>query len=478
MEWEAVIGLEVHIQLATESKIFCGCSTKFGAAPNTQVCPVCMGLPGALPVLNKKAVQYAISLALATDSRINPYFLFARKNYFYPDLPKGYQISQFDLPFCEHGQVQFETPEGLCTVHIRRIHLEEDAGKSVHAEAYVAEDETLVDLNRCGVPLLELVTEPELTRPEHASAFLMHLRQLVRYLGISDGNMEEGSLRCDANVSLRPRGSNELGTKTELKNMNSFRHVERAIAFEIERQRELLNRGESVYQETLLWDAARQVAQPMRSKEYSHDYRYFPEPDLPPARVTLQEIDEIRRKLPEFPHAKKARYIEKLGLSPYVAAVLTEDLKTAQYFEAVYAQLQNAKLAANWVMGEVLRAVKETGTDIDQLKMTPHYLAGLLKMVENGTISATTAKQVFAETLTSGIDPVTVVTQRGLTQLTDENALLELMDKVLDEHAAEVAEYRAGKEKLFGFLLGQVMRAAGGRVDGKTVSRLLQKKLS
>jgi len=479
VEYEPVIGLEVHIQLLTESKIFCSCSTQFGAEPNTQVCPVCLGLPGVLPVLNKKVVEFAIKLALATDSKINKRSIFARKNYFYPDLPKGYQISQFEEPICEFGKLDIELENGRTRpISIRRIHMEEDAGKSIHAEAYVSADETLVDINRCGVPLLEIVSEPDIRTPKEAYAYLQRLRQIVRYLGICDGNMEEGSLRCDANISMRPKGTKALGVKTEVKNMNSFHSVEKALEFEIKRQTRILKNGGSIEQVTLLWDADRNIAEPMRSKEFSHDYRYFPEPDLVPVIVEQEWIDEIARSMPELPMAKKTRFIEQYNLPAYDAAILTEDLSLANYFEKVAARVSDKKEASNWIMGEVLRAIKEDRVDIDDLKVTPEHLASIIDMIEKNTISRNIAKTVFEEVRKTGKQPEKVVEEKGLKQISDSSAIETILDKVLQENPNEVQSYLNGKEKVIGFLIGQAMRATAGKANPKTVNELLRKKLN
>lgn len=477
--YEPVIGLEIHIQLLTDSKIFCSCSTKFGAEPNSQVCPICLGMPGVLPVLNRKVVEFAIKLALATDCKINKRSIFARKNYFYPDLPKGYQISQFEEPICEFGKLEIELDDGTKkTVHIHRIHMEEDAGKSMHAEAYVSADETLVDVNRCGVPLLEIVSEPDIHSPKEAYAYLQRMRQIVRYLGICDGNMEEGSLRCDANISMRPVGSKTLGVKTELKNMNSFHSVEKALEFEIKRQTKILQQGGKIEQESLLWDADRNVAEPMRSKEFSHDYRYFPEPDLVPVVVDQKWIDEIAASMPELPVAKKERFVRDYNLPVYDATLLTEDLAIANYFEKVAQQVKDKKMASNWVMGEVLRAVKENRTDIDALKVTPDYLAEIIHMIEDNTISGKIAKTVFDEVRKTGKKPADVVKEKGMQQISDTSAIESVIDQVLQDNPNEVQSYLAGKEKVIGFLIGQIMRATSGKANPKTVNQLLRDKLS
>ncbi len=477
--FETVIGLEVHIQLQTESKIFCGCKAQFGAEANSQVCPVCLGLPGSLPVLNRQVLEYAARLALVTECHINPVSIFARKNYFYPDLPKGYQISQFEQPFAENGSVVIEASGAeKRTVRIRRIHLEEDAGKSIHAESYVAGDETLLDLNRCGVPLLELVTEPDFRSPGEASAFLQMLRRLVRYLDICSGNMEEGSLRCDANISLRAVGSDELGVKTELKNMNSFRHVERALTYEIDRQGAILGNQGRVEQQTLLWDASRGVAEPMRSKELAHDYRYFPEPDLMPVEVSAAWIEEHRKRLPELPAVRMRRYQDEWGLPAYDAGVLTDDPAVADYFERLCLRVEDKKQASNWVMGEVLRAAKAQGCPVTGLKMTPDHLAELLEALSQERIHQGQARKIFEQTLVSGASPAAQISREAGTQISDSGRLREIVHAALAGNPAEVEAWLGGKEKVIGFLAGKVMQAAEGRADPRSVMALLREELA
>jgi aspartyl-tRNA(Asn)/glutamyl-tRNA(Gln) amidotransferase subunit B len=479
MKYEPVIGLEVHIHLLTQSKIFCRCSTQFGAEGNTQVCPICLGLPGVLPVLNKKAVDCAIMLALATNSTINHKSIFARKNYFYPDLPKGYQISQFEEPFCVNGRLTIASENGQeRDIRIHRIHLEEDAGKSMHAEAYVSKHETLIDVNRCGVPLLEIVSEPDLRTPKEAYDYLYRMRQIVRYLGISDGNMEEGSLRCDANVSVRPVGTKALGVKTELKNMNSFSAVEKALEAEIERQIAVLEQGGEITQQTLLWHAANNAVEPMRSKEESHDYRYFPEPDLVPLEVSQEWIDDISKLLPELPDAKKKRFMEEYQLPEYDAAVLTDDLAVAEYYEHVAASVKDKKSASNWVMGEVLRAVKETGQDIRHLPVTPHYLVEILEMVGDNTLSSNMAKKVFDLVLKTAKPPKKIVEEERLQQISDSGSIEVVIDKILSDHPGEVQAFLSGKDKLIGFFVGQTMRATSGKANPKSVNEILCRKLA
>lgn len=477
-QFETVIGLEVHIQLQTQSKIFCGCKNQFGGEANSQVCPVCLGLPGALPVLNATAIEFAAQLALATRCRINPVSTFARKNYFYPDLPKGYQISQFDQPFAEFGEVTLALGGEERSIRVRRIHLEEDAGKSIHAESYVAAEETLLDLNRCGVPLLELVTEPDLRTPAEAAAFMQLLRQLVRYLGISSGNMEEGSLRCDANISLRPAGSPELGVKTELKNMNSFRHVERALTFEVERQTALLRTGAAVQQQTLLWDPGRGVAEPMRSKEEAHDYRYFPEPDLMPVTVDESWIARQRERLPELPAAKRRRYELEFGLPAYDAGVLSEDPQVADYYDRLCGHLADKKLASNWVMGEVLRAARAQGVTVAALKVKPNHLGEILNALSSGRIHAQSAKKIFERLLSGGENPSGLIAAESAGQIEAEGELAGLIRAVLAAHPDEVAAWREGKEKVIGFLTGAVMQQTAGRANPRRVMELLRQELA
>jgi aspartyl-tRNA(Asn)/glutamyl-tRNA(Gln) amidotransferase subunit B len=478
MKYEPIIGLEVHAQLLTEAKIFCRCSTKFGAPQNSQVCPICLGMPGVLPVLNRQAVEFAMRMGLAMNCRIAEHSIFARKNYFYPDLPKGYQISQYEEPLCENGWLEIELEGGeLKRIGIIRIHLEEDAGKSVHAEEYVSENETLVDVNRCGTPLIEIVSEPDIRSPREAYLYLNRIRQLVRYLGICDGNMEEGSLRCDANISVRPVGAQKFGTKTELKNMNSFRNVEKALEFEINRQIQLLESGGTVVQQTLLWDATNGKVTPMRSKEEAHDYRYFPEPDLAPLRVAEQWREEIRFSLPELPMARRNRFVEQFGLPKYDADVLTDEKAIADYFEAVAKSVKDAKQASNWVMGEVLRVLKEKKIDMTQFSLAPTVLAELLNLITDGTISGKIAKDVFEEMLATGKSAQAIVAEKGLTQVSDSSIIEKAVDEVLAANPKEVERYRNGEEKVFGFLVGQVMKAMAGKANPKVANEILKNRL-
>ncbi len=472
MNYEPVIGLEIHIQLKTNTKVFCGCPTSFGAEPNTQTCPVCTGMPGVLPVLNKKAVEYAIMAGLATNCKIASYSRFARKNYFYPDLPKGYQISQYELPLCYEGYLDIELDGQKRRVRITRIHLEEDAGKNIHQK-----DHSLVDLNRAGLPLLELVTEPDLRSPKEAAAFMRLLRSIVRYLGISDGNMEEGSLRCDANVSVRPVGTDSLGTKTEIKNINSFRFVEKALEYEIKRQLDVLSSGGQVVQETRLFDPDTGKTFSMRSKEEAHDYRYFPEPDLVPVEVPEAWIEEIRQSLPELPQQKFHRYQEELGLPEYDAEILTEELAIAKWFEEAVALGGEPKRVSNWVLTELLRLINEHKKSLDETPLRPSHLIKILELIDKGTINQNAGKKVFEEVFLTGADPEEVVEKKGLVQMTDTSAMEALVDEVIKNHPEEVQRYRAGQDKLLGFFVGQVMKASKGKANPKVVNELLRKKL-
>jgi len=479
MDYEAVIGLEVHAEMLTASKVFCGCSAKFGSAPNENTCPVCLAMPGALPVLNRRAVEFAIRAGLAAGCTIAPKSVWARKNYFYPDLPKGYQITQYELPICIGGGIEIHTEAGPKRVALTRIHMEEDTGKNIH-DAHG--DASLVDFNRCGVPLLEIVSEPEMRSPEEAGAYLRKLRALLQYIEICDGNMEEGSFRCDANVSVRPRGSDKLGTKVEIKNMNSFRNVERAIEHEIHRQIAVLREGGSLVQETRLWDPDREVTRSMRSKESAHDYRYFPEPDLLPLLVDEAWVASVRAGLPELPDVRRRRFVEQVGLSEYDAEVLTARKDVADYFEAVLAKHGNAKAVSNWVMGDILRVVRERKLDealvIESWPVSPEQLAGMLALMDDGTISGKIAKQVFEEMVASGKAAAAIVVEKGLVQITDDAPLIAAIDGVLAANAAKVAEYRGGKDKLFGFFVGQAMKATQGKANPQRLNELLQQKLN
>jgi aspartyl-tRNA(Asn)/glutamyl-tRNA(Gln) amidotransferase subunit B len=480
MEYEAVIGLEVHAQLLTKSKIFCGCSTKFGTAPNHNTCPVCTGLPGVLPVLNRRVVEFALRAALATHCEIAPVSRWARKNYFYPDLPKGYQISMYESPLAQHGYIALNLNGQSGGVRLTRIHMEEDAGKNIH-DAH--SDASLVDLNRAGVPLLEIVSEPDIRTPEEAGAYLRGLRAILQYIEVCDGNMEEGSLRCDANVSVRPRGSTTLGTKVEVKNLNSFRAVEKALQYEIQRQSEMIDSGGRVVQETRLWDADREMTRSMRSKELAHDYRYFPDPDLLPLLVNPDWIDKVKTALPELPAERRERLMREYSLPVYDAEILTTRKDVADYYEAaVHAYPSDPKTISNWVMDSVLRVIKDEKLDTE-LRITkwpcpPEHLGALVRLINEGKISGKIAKTVFDEMRRSGKTPEAIVNEQGLTQVRDKGALGAHIDQVLAANPDKVADYCAGRDKLLQFFVGQVMKATQGKANPQMLNELLKKKLS
>jgi len=476
MEWETVIGLEIHAQLATRSKIFSGSATAYGAAPNTQANLVDLGYPGVLPVLNGEAVRMAICFGLATGARIARRSVFARKNYFYPDLPKGYQISQYERPVVEDGSLEIVLEDGVRkTIGITRAHLEEDAGKSLHEDYHGLSG---IDLNRAGTPLLEIVSEPDLRSAREAVAYMKKIHTLVRYLGICDGNMQEGSFRCDANVSVRPKGQAEFGTRAEIKNLNSFRFVERAINYEIERQVDLIEGGGTVVQETRLYDPDRGETRSMRSKEEANDYLYFPDPDLLPLAIDEQLIESVRSTLPELPDEKAARFARDHGLSDYDAGVLTASRELADFYEATVARLGGrAKLAANWVMGELSGALNRDGLDIGQSRVDAAALAGLLARIEDGTISGKIAKEVFEAMWSEGRDADAIIEARGLRQITDTAAIEQAIDAAMAENPRQLAEYRSGKDKLFGFFVGQVMKATQGKANPAQLNELLKRKL-
>ena len=475
--YEPVIGLEVHCQLLTRTKIFCGCPNRFGDPPNSNVCPVCLGLPGALPVLSRRAVTLALRAALATHCTVHEVSLFARKNYFYPDLPKGYQISQYERPLATGGFVEIPCRGELRRVGIERIHMEEDAGKLLHEGFPWSGEKSGVDFNRAGVPLIEIVSRPELRDPDEAHAYLDALKAILLYAEVSDGNMEEGSLRCDANVSLRPRGSPVLGTRAEIKNLNSFRHVARALEHEIARQRALLEAGGQVVQETRLWDAARGETVPMRSKEEAHDYRYFPEPDLPPLRVQREWLEEVRGSLPELPAERRRRFVAEYALPEYDAGVLTLSRDVADYYESAARQSGNPKAASNWVMTEVLRKLKDQAGPASAARVSPAALAELLRLLEAGRISGRTAKDVFERMWASGEPAAAIVEREGLAQVSDEAALRQAVAEVLAANPEQVATYRKGKASALGWFVGQVMRRTGGKANPQLLAALLKQAL-
>ena len=473
MEFETVIGLEIHAQLNTKTKIFCGCSTTFGAPPNSHTCPICLGMPGVLPVLNKAVVESAIKLGLATNSVINRFNQFARKNYFYPDLPKGYQTSQFDLPIVGRGDIEIEVDGQKKMIGITRIHMEEDAGKLIHDEV---DPVTHVDLNRTGTPLLEIVSEPDMRSPEEAVAYLKKLHAIVRYLGICDGNMQEGSFRCDANISLRPVGQEEFGTRTELKNMNSFRHVQAALEYEVRRQRDMLLDGESIVQETLLWNPDKNCSESMRGKEDAHDYRYFPCPDLVPVEISDEWIARIRESLPELPDEKKLRFETEYKLPEYDSVLLTADRTVADYFEKVARAGVQPKKASNWIMTELLRELK--GEDISTCKVDPLQLASLLTMVEKNTLSGKIAKTVFSDMMESGKDAETIVKEKNLVQVSDAGELMAIVNEIIAANPTQADDYRNGKTKIMGFFVGQLMQKTKGKANPKMANDLFVKALS
>ena len=476
MPFEPVIGLEIHTQLQTESKLFCGCSTKFGASPNVNTCPVCLGLPGALPVLNRRAVDLAVKAALALGCTVHSTSIFARKNYFYPDLPKGYQISQYDRPLATDGALEFETGGEARRIGIIRVHLEEDAGKSLHEGLPDSDRMTALDFNRSGVPLIEIVSQPEVRSGAEAGEYFSRMRAILVATGVTDGNMEEGSLRCDANVSVRRPGE-PFGVKTEIKNLNSFRHVHRALEHEIERQIALLESGGTVEHETRLWDAAAGRTFSMRSKEEAHDYRYFPEPDLPPLRIETAVIQDLKQTLPELPDARRRRFVTQYALPDYDAALLTQSHQLAAYFEATAAAAGNPKSASNWIMGEVTRKMNEDGTGIEQVPLTPNALAGLIRLVDSGTISGPSGKQVFEKMYSSGRSAREIVDADGLAQIDDEGAVHAAVSKVLAAHGDAVKQYRAGKKQTYGFLVGQVIKSMGGKANPALVNTLVRREL-
>jgi aspartyl-tRNA(Asn)/glutamyl-tRNA(Gln) amidotransferase subunit B len=478
--YETVIGLECHAQLLTRTKLFCGCEVGFGDPPNTHVCPVCLGLPGALPVLNERAVVLAARMALAVSCRVNAFSVFARKNYFYPDLPKGYQISQYDRPLAEGGHLEIELdslPQPK-RIGIERIHMEEDAGKLLHEGFPDAHSKSGVDFNRSGVPLIEIVSEPSLGSPEEAVAYAESLREILQYVEASDADMEKGNFRCDGNVSVRPVGATELGTKVEIKNLNSFRFLGRALAYEVERQIEVLESGGRVVQETRLFDPDGNRTHPMRSKEEAHDYRYFPDPDLPPLEIAADSLEHIRAELPELPEAKRARFVSQYSLPAYDAGVLTTSRALADYFEAAAKRSGNAKAASNWVMSEVLRKLKESSRTPNEIPLTGEALGDLVALVDEGRVSGKIAKDVFEKMYETGEAAKTIIEREGLSQVSDPAAVEALVRSVIDANAAQVEQYRNGEEKVLGFLVGQVMKASKGRANPKLARETLSKLLA
>lgn len=484
-QYEAVIGLETHCQLKTDTKVFCNCSTEFGTVPNTNVCPICMGLPGVLPVLNQKVLEYATKAGIALKCDIAPSSKFDRKQYFYPDLPKNYQISQYDLPIAQHGWLEIEIVDAKGNpvrkrIGITRLHMEEDAGKLVHAgsDRLAGSTYSLVDFNRTGVPLVEIVSEPDMRSGQEAAEYAQELRRILLYLDVSDGNMQEGSLRCDVNISVRPVGQQEFGTKVEIKNMNSFSAIQRAIEYEIERQIAALEAGERIIMETRLWEEASQRTISMRSKEGSSDYRYFPEPDLAPIEVSTEQLEQWRSQLPELPAQKRHRYETQLGLSAYDARVLTDDRLVAEYFEAVIDSGANPKQAANWLMGDIAAHLNNKKLSISEIALKPDTLAELIALIENGTISGKIAKDILPELLTEGGSAKELVERKGLIQISDTDALEAIVEQVIAANPKELEQYRKGKTKLIGFFVGQVLKQTGGRADPKITNQLLAQKLN
>jgi len=478
MDFEAVIGLEVHVQLATNSKIFCSCSTKFGSQPNSNVCPVCLGMPGVLPVLNKKVVEYTTKAGLALNCRINKKNIFARKNYFYPDLPKGYQISQYELPICEHGHIDININGQEKRIGITRIHMEEDAGKSIHGENLGDSSSSFIDLNRTGVPLMEIVSEPDMRNGEEAKEYLQKLKSILEYIEVSDCNMEEGSLRCDANISVRPVGQKEFGTKTEIKNMNSFKNVQKAIEYEIKRQIKVIKEGGKIIQETRLWDPDKNVTISMRSKEEAHDYRYFPDPDLVPLVLDDEFIENIRKTLPILPDELKEKFVKEYGLPEYDASVLTSVKSYATYFEKTVSIVNSPKKVSNWIMSELLRVVNDKGCDIFDAGLSPENLAEIIKLIDDGKISGKIAKDVFEEVIETGKKPSVIIEEKGLIQISDDNELESIIIKIIKNSPKEAERFKNGEQKLMGFFVGQVMKETKGKANPKLVNEIINKLLS
>ena len=485
-KYEAIIGLETHCQLNTNSKIFCDCSTEFDSPPNTNVCPVCLGYPGVLPVLNEEVLASAVKLGLALNAKIAPYSKFDRKQYFYPDLPKNFQISQFDLPIVEHGSLEIELVDKKTkeitrkTIGITRLHMEEDAGKLVHAgsDRLAGSTHSLVDFNRTGVPLLEIVSEPDIRTGQEAAEYAQELRRMVRYLGISDGNMQEGSMRCDVNISVRPVGQKEFGTKVEIKNMNSFSAIQKAIEYEIERQIEAVENGDPIYQETRLWDESNQATITMRKKEGSSDYRYFPEPDLPPLEVSKERLNSWKEELPELPAEKRQRYEEAFGLSAYDARVLSDDREVAEYYESAVNTGADAKLVANWVTQDIAAYLNNNKLSITEIALKPDSLGELVQLIEKKTISGKIAKEILPELLEKGGSPKKIVESKGMTQISDPAEIAKVITALMEANPSEVEKYRGGKKKLKGFFVGQVMKQTGGCADPKLTNQLVEKLLN
>ncbi len=477
-KFETVIGLEVHVQLDTNSKIFCSCSTEFGKEPNTNTCPVCLGLPGTLPVLNKKAVDYLVMTGLALNCNISSYSKFDRKNYFYPDLPKAYQISQYDLPLAKNGYIEVATEEGTHKIGITRIHLEEDAGKLIHEGSINKSSGSLVDYNRTGVPLAEIVSEPDIKTPAQAREYLNYLKKTLEYLGVSDCNMEEGSLRCDANISLRPRGQEQLGTKVELKNMNSFKAIEKALAYEQKRQRKFIDNTDEIIQETRTWDEDKNKTISMRGKEEANDYRYFPEPDLVPLEINESWAEEIRERLPEMPSVRKNRFIEEYEIPEYDADVLTDSRELADLFEECVNEYNDPKEVSNWIMGEYLRLVNEEKMEVGETKITGQLLAKMLKMMEEDVISSKIAKTVFEEMFYTGKDPEDIVEEKGLKQISDEDKLENLVEEIIEDNPDVIEDIKNGKDKAIGYLVGQVMKETKGKANPQMVNQMFRDKIN
>ncbi len=472
-EFEPVIGLEVHVQMSTKTKCFCSCRVEFGAEPNSNVCPVCLGMPGSLPVLNRKALEYAIKASLALNCKVHNLSVFARKNYFYPDLPKGYQISQYDKPLATDGYIDIKVNGKVERIRIHRLHMEEDAGKTIHEGGY-----SYVDLNRAGTPLMEIVSEPDIRSAVGARLYLEKLRNIMRYIGVSDADMEKGQLRCDVNISLRPKGEETFGTKVEIKNINSFRFVQKAIEYEIERQTKILKKGGEIVQETRLFDEKTGKTFTMRTKEEAHDYRYFPDPDLIPVRITSDFIQQIKDSLPELPDDKEKRYVKELGLTEYDAEVLVADRDRAEFFElSVKHYPKNPKSIANWIINELLGKLNEAGIEISESPVKPEHIAQIVELIDSGAISTKIAKEVFEETFETGKEPKQVVEEKGLKQVSDEGEIRKIVEKILSEHPAEVEKYKSGNTKLIGFFVGQVMKATKGKANPKVVNKILSELL-